>query len=106
MAHAENSDFYQWLIHHARTAGWNLDETDNASGDAVPLRNYLKIWAAIALTTGLTEAQTAHLAHGLGVTPSEVTAAYTPEMRTSTLAEIRSHPDAHLDKDLNNIADA
>ncbi|GHH22356.1 hypothetical protein [Streptomyces lanatus] len=49
--------FYDWMCRHARAMGWELDERAQKT---------LHVWAAIAATNGLDDAQTAQLARGLG----------------------------------------
>ncbi|MFF8789165.1 hypothetical protein [Streptomyces sp. NPDC015125] len=88
--------FYDWMCRHARAMNWDLDE------DA---KKKLHVWAAIAATNGLDNAQTAQLARGLGVTAEEVTAAYQPEMRGVAMGELLDQPGlAALDADLDRIA--
>ncbi|MFE0859143.1 hypothetical protein [Streptomyces mutabilis] len=83
--------FYLWMTRHARAMGWDLDDEATKT---------LRVWAAIAETNGLDDAQTAQIARGLGVTEAEVTAAYQPEMRESAMREIRVQPGlAALDAD-------
>ncbi|MDJ1131223.1 hypothetical protein [Streptomyces iconiensis] len=103
MKRIEDSHFYGWLVDHARTMGWDLDATTD---EAPRPRDMLRVWAAIALTEGLTDEQVQQLAHGLGVAPAEVRAAFEPEMRTAELGEILGQPDlAALDRRLDGIAD-
>ncbi|MFF8696179.1 hypothetical protein ACF08W_28610 [Streptomyces sp. NPDC015144] len=91
-----DESFYAWMCRHARAMGWDLDD------DA---KKRLRVWAAIALTSGLDDAQTAQLARGLGVAEEEVTAAYQPEMRAAAMGELLEQPDlAALDADLDRIA--
>ncbi|WP_371094864.1 hypothetical protein [Streptomyces sanglieri] len=85
---AEDSAFYRWLLHHAPLMYWNLDAVDELDGVTVPRRRFFLVWASIAPTDGLTPAQTGQLARGLGVTPDDVTAAYTPELRAATIDEL------------------
>ncbi|WP_326763261.1 hypothetical protein OG978_47210 (plasmid) [Streptomyces sp. NBC_01591] len=85
---AGDSEFYRWLLHHARLMNWDLDAVDELDGVTVPRRRFFLVWASIALTNGLTPAQTGQLARGLGVTPDEVTNAYTPELRATTIDEL------------------
>lgn len=95
-----NSDFYRWMLNHARFMGWDIDEIDQADGEAVSRGDVFSVWAAIALADGLTADQTDQLARGLGVSPDEVTAAYLPEMRQEAMDEILSNSDLAA---LNNI---
>ncbi|MBZ6253548.1 hypothetical protein KVH27_34940 [Streptomyces olivaceus] len=89
--------FYDWMSRHARAMGWDLDDE---------AKKKLRVWAAIAETNGLDDAQTAQIARGLGVTEAEVTAAYRPGMREAAMREILDQPDlAGLDADLDRIAD-
>ncbi|MEV6146418.1 hypothetical protein [Streptomyces sp. NPDC051992] len=100
----KDSRFYRWMLHHARLMGWDLNETEQMGGVSSPRSRFLLMWAAIALSEGLTTEQTAQLAKGLGVSPDEVTAAYTPELRQETMGEILSNPDlASLDKALDEL---
>ncbi|MEV8344619.1 hypothetical protein [Streptomyces niveus] len=88
--------FYDWMCRHAHAMGWELDEE---------AKKTFRVWAAIAATNGLDEAQTAQIARGLGVTSDEVTAAYQPEMRAAAMSELLEQPDlAALDGDLDRIA--
>ncbi|WP_326763457.1 hypothetical protein OG978_01615 [Streptomyces sp. NBC_01591] len=68
--------------------GWDLDAVDGMDGVTVPRRRLFLVWASIALADELTPAQTGRLARGLGITPDEVTAAYTPELRAATIDEL------------------
>lgn len=98
MTNIRHSDFYHWMLRHARLMGWDIEETEHVDGIDVPRSRMLLVWAAIALSEGLTPEQTAHLARGFGVSPEEVTAAYRPEMQAAAMDEILSHPDlADLD---------
>ncbi|MFI9078736.1 hypothetical protein ACIGW8_20045 [Streptomyces sioyaensis] len=88
--------FYDWMRRHARAMGWDLGEE---------AKKTLHVWAAMAATNGLDDAQVAQLARGLGVTPDEVTAAYQLEMRESAMDELLERPDlSALDTDLDRIA--
>ncbi|MFK0159051.1 hypothetical protein ACIQVK_44155 [Streptomyces sp. NPDC090493] len=91
-----DESFYAWMCRHARAMGWELNDE---------AKKMLHVWAAIAETNGLDDAQTAQLARGLGVTADEVTAAYQPGMREAAMGEILEQPDlAALDVDLDRIA--
>ncbi|MFD7615778.1 hypothetical protein [Streptomyces sp. NPDC059802] len=101
----KDSEFYRWMLHHARPMGWDLNETEQVGSVSSPRSRVLLVWAAIALSDGLTAEQTAQLAKGLGVSPDEVTAAYTPEMRQGAMDEILSNPDlASLNKALDELS--
>lgn len=51
---AEDSEFYRWLLHHARLMYWDLDAVDELDGVTVPRRRFFLVWASIAPTDGLT----------------------------------------------------
>ncbi|MEU0632124.1 hypothetical protein [Streptomyces sp. NPDC005989] len=50
---AGDSEFYRWLLHHARLMNWDLDAVDELDGVIVPRRRFFLVWASIALTDGL-----------------------------------------------------
>ncbi|MFF1375348.1 hypothetical protein [Streptomyces sp. NPDC058308] len=89
--------FARWLLRHYRLAGHDADDTE------AHIR--IVVTAAVALDAGLTPDQAAHLAHILDVTPQQVTAAYSAEIRQRTLDELLDHPGlAELDTRLDEIA--
>ncbi|MGW3288711.1 hypothetical protein ACWDR3_29135 [Streptomyces sp. NPDC001002] len=100
---AAKTHFAQWLLGHARSAGYDVE--------AAGMRATLLIVTSMALSGGLDAAITASMAAGLAVTPQELTDAYTDEMheflrarRESELAGLRSHPDlAGLEQTLDRI---
>ncbi|MDH6217172.1 hypothetical protein [Streptomyces pseudovenezuelae] len=100
---AAKTRFAQWLLCHARLAGYDVE--------AAGMRATLLIVTSMALSGGLDAAITVSMAAGLAVTPQELTDAYTDEMheflhmrRASELADLRSHPDlAGLEETLDSI---
>ncbi|MGK5530660.1 hypothetical protein [Streptomyces sp. URMC 129] len=77
--------------------GWDTDAEEVRAG--------LTVLAAMAVAGELTPEHTATVAEQLGVTPTEVVDAYTPEMRRLAMEEIMEQPAmAELDKALDDIA--
>ncbi|TDC76419.1 hypothetical protein [Streptomyces hainanensis] len=92
------------MLRQARSAGWDVEETEDVDGVATPRSHILLVWALIALSEGLTPEQTAHLARGFGVAPQEVTDAYLPEMRQRVMDDILDNPDLkQLDEHLDGL---
>ncbi|MEU6996200.1 hypothetical protein ABZ953_36820 [Streptomyces sp. NPDC046465] len=89
--------FARWLLRQYRLAGHDTDDAE------AHIR--IVVTAAVALDAGLTPEQATHLAHTLDVTPQQVTAAYSAEMRQRTLDQLLDHPGlAELDTHLDDIA--
>jgi hypothetical protein len=101
---ARESNTYQWMLHHARLMGWDLDAVEIVDGAPAPVHRILLVWAAIALGGGLNEQQHAHLARAFGVTEDDFRAVWQPEMRARDSAEILAHPELRdLDRDLDDL---
>ncbi|MEU5002037.1 hypothetical protein [Streptomyces sp. NPDC021622] len=91
-----NSEFARWLLRQCHLAGH-----DTAARDT---HITIIIYASIALDEGLNAEEATDLARYLGVTPQEVTNAYTDEWRQRATASLLAHPDlAELDARLDRI---
>ncbi|MFC4465330.1 hypothetical protein ACFPH6_12420 [Streptomyces xiangluensis] len=100
----QSSQTYRWMLDQGRIVGWDLDETESMQGVGAPRRKILLMWAMIALTAGLTPAQTAQLALGFGVTEEELRAVYEPERREHEMAELLGPPDLQkIDQRLDEL---
>lgn len=89
------SRFTRWMIDQLRAVGWDTDHPDVRAG--------ILTLAAMATTDGLTPEHTATIARAFAVTPDEVTAAYTDDLREHTMADLLAQPglstlDARLDR--------
>lgn len=94
----EESVFGRWVLEKCRGAGWCTE--------SVGVRGWVIALVVVALERGLTPAEVAEAAQGLGVSTGEVTAAYIGEMRELALNEVLGHPDlAVLDVYLDDVAD-